>query len=173
MVTKTLFLLLLLSSTAAAQSNISITFTPTFERYEFEPVLVIAVTNNGNTTLTNMTVSIETSGLDRTKVTFINSNDFLVKQLDAGITQTFTFQFKYPDTRDDITVFTRLKSDQENVSIRFTIPAIITANISRYSMFPRGAVYFLMGLIALAAVYYFRKKSKGYSEKSLRGHDLE
>ncbi len=128
---KYLLFFLLISGIAQAQehNNLSVSFTPAFNRAQIEPVLIIALTNHGSEPLTNLTLNITTTGLDYKKVAFLNSNNFSAQQLNPDETQYFSYQFQYPDTKDDITVYTNIVSDQGEFQVIFTVPAILMINL--------------------------------------------
>ncbi len=128
---KYLLFFLLISGIAQAQehNNLSVSFTPAFNRAQIEPVLIIALTNHGSEPLTNLTLNITTTGLDYKKVAFLNSNNFSAQQLNPDETQYFSYQFQYPDTKDDITVYTNIVSDQSEFQVIFIVPAILMINL--------------------------------------------
>ena len=158
---KYILLFLLISGTAQAQehNNLSISFTPTFNRAQIEPVLLIALTNQGSEPLTNITVNLRTRGLDFNKVAFLNSNNFSAQQLNPEETVYFAYQFQYPNTKDDITVYTNVASDQGRFQVVFTIPAILMLNLP--SLPSTTSLWVLLpvaGLAITAAFIIIRKK---------------
>lgn len=156
---KYFIIFLLLSGIAVAQEqNISISFTPTYNRAQIEPVLIIAMTNHGSEPLTNLTLNLTTKGLDSNKVAFMNANNFSAQQLNPEETAYFTYQFQYPNTKDDITVYTNVKSDQGKFQVVFTIPAILMLNLPSLPSATSLWVLLPVAGLAITAFIIIRKK---------------
>lgn len=155
---RNLLIFILLSSTAAAQSNISITFTPAFEPLNREPLLIVAYENTGSEPIYNLSSIINTSGLDMSRKSFFNSNDFYAPYIAPGERGYLSMQFEFPETRDDITVRTVTEYEQggneNSIEIGFTVPAVLFTLSSEIPT----AVFPILLLIALTVFYCLKKK---------------
>lgn len=130
-----LLLVLLSAPQAAAASDLAVRVNPAFDRAALEPTLYVTIANTGNNTLTNISVNIVTTGLDLSKNEFANTTTAYSARLEKGEELRMAVQFKYPETRDDITILIKTRfyqnSSENNLEVMFTVPAILIVNLPK------------------------------------------